>query len=225
MPLRERIAFWRQFRADFETTGAVQPSSRFLARAMAEPIRHRRAAAPDVALSILELGPGTGAVTAGVVAAMGADDRLDCYEINPRFVAFLRGRIDRDPTFASARDRVVVHCRAAQDVPSDARYDFVVCSVPLNNLDAEVVDAIFDAGFRVLRDAGTFTYFEYPVLPSVKATFAPRHERERIRAVSAIKSRRADRHGRRSRVVLLNLPPARACHLGAPSGETATSRS
>lgn len=215
MLLRERLAFWSQFRADFHGTGAVQPSSRFLARAMADPIAAARAEDPVRPLHILEMGPGTGAVTAGIVSVMGPDDRLDCYEINSHFAEFLQGRVASDPLFETARGRVEVHCRAAQEVPAGLRFDFVVCSVPLNNLEAEIVDAIFNAGFHALHGTGAFTFFEYPVLPSIKAFFAPTAERLRIRGVAGAKARRREDHGSRSSLVLLNVPPARVCHIEA----------
>jgi phosphatidylethanolamine/phosphatidyl-N-methylethanolamine N-methyltransferase len=54
----EHLEFFRQYRHRFQTTGAVAPSSRFLARALARPLQQH--AGP---CRVLEVGPGTGAVT------------------------------------------------------------------------------------------------------------------------------------------------------------------
>ena len=51
MPLREYRTFFRQFRQQFETTGAIAPSSRFLARAMARPLQQRDGAQLECAFS------------------------------------------------------------------------------------------------------------------------------------------------------------------------------
>src|SRR3712207_2100544 len=61
-PVRDHLEFLRQFRRQFETTGAVAPSSRFLAAAMTGPLSRRTKPA-----RILEVGPGTGAVTRKIV--------------------------------------------------------------------------------------------------------------------------------------------------------------
>ncbi len=65
--MRDHLTFFREFRQRFKTTGAIAPSSRFLASAMTGPMKKvlRRADAPPQ--RILEIGPGTGAVTRSIV--------------------------------------------------------------------------------------------------------------------------------------------------------------
>ena len=87
-------AFFRAFRRNFYTTGAILPSSRFLARAMASDLKGRRKPA-----RILEVGPGTGAVTREIVRHLQEGDRFDAVEINASFVAHLRKRFNQEPLF------------------------------------------------------------------------------------------------------------------------------
>ena len=206
---RERLAFWRQFQHQFASTGAIQPSSRFLAHAMTEPLRGQR---PAGGVRIVEMGPGTGAVTRGIVDAMQPQDQLDCFELNPEFADYLRERVASDPAFAAGRPRIRIHTGDASRAQIDEAADFVICSVPLNNLSVEAVASILDAGRRVLAGKGWFTYFEYVLLPRLHRATAGNRERDRIRAVRALK---ADFRGdtSSSRLVLLNLPPARAVHV------------
>lgn len=214
MSWSERLAFLTQFRAEFAATGAVQPSSRFLAREMASRLRQHVAVSPGQAVHVVEMGPGTGAVTRAIAAAMGPADRLDCWEINARFADFLRRRVETEPAFAGARARITVHCAAAQEAYLADPADFVICSVPLNNLPATAVEAIFTRGFELLSPGGTFTFFEYPVLPRLKYLFADAAERQRIDAITAVKER-FRRRGSRTRIVPINIPPARAVHIDA----------
>src|SRR5262245_49636372 len=58
-------AFFGQFRRQYHTTGSILPSSRALGRALTKPMR--QAAAPR---RILEIGPGTGAVTREIVRSL-----------------------------------------------------------------------------------------------------------------------------------------------------------
>src|SRR5260370_26052180 len=54
------------------STGAILPSSRFLARALVSQLRGPRAPA-----RILEVGPGTGSVTRAIARCLGPDHPLD----------------------------------------------------------------------------------------------------------------------------------------------------
>lgn len=68
------------------TTGAVSPSGRALADAMAARVD------PDWPGLVVELGPGTGAVTAALLRRGVAPERLIAVEFNPVFAEHLRRR-------------------------------------------------------------------------------------------------------------------------------------
>src|SRR5205807_4789590 len=80
--------FFRECRRHFRTTGAVLPSSRFLARALVKQLRGPRGPA-----RILEVGPGTGSVTVEIARRMLSGDRLDAVEINGHFARLLEQRV------------------------------------------------------------------------------------------------------------------------------------
>jgi len=67
---------------------------------MTEPLRDRR---PDGGVRIVEMGPGTGAITRGILEAMRPDDQLDCFELNPDFADYLRQLVASDPIFDAYR--------------------------------------------------------------------------------------------------------------------------
>ena len=66
------IEFLRRFLANPKQVGALAPSSRRLAGALAEPPSHRTKPA-----RILEVGAGTGAITTPLVDLLGSDHCLD----------------------------------------------------------------------------------------------------------------------------------------------------
>src|ERR1700746_49947 len=68
------------------STGAVTPSGKILARAMARYVD------PKSAGPVVELGPGTGPVTDALVAAGVHRSRLVLVEFNPAFCRILRAR-------------------------------------------------------------------------------------------------------------------------------------
>src|SRR6266850_63139 len=124
----EYTQFYRQFRDQYHTTGAILPSGRALARAMTRPMRQtpgpRR---------ILEVGPGTGAVTAEIVRQLRPGDQFDIVEINADFVACLGQRFAEEPDFRKRRAQSRIIHSPLQDVPGEHVYDFVISGLPLNN--------------------------------------------------------------------------------------------
>ena len=92
--------FFGEFRRHYFTTGSILPSSRSLARALVSPMRRRTAPA-----RILEVGPGTGAVTAEILRQLRPDDRLDIVEINEHFIQVLERRFGCRPATCRLGDR------------------------------------------------------------------------------------------------------------------------
>ena len=209
MGLRERLTFLSQLRADFVHTGAIQPSSRFLAAAMTQPLRDSSSGSAR----ILEIGPGTGPVTRAIARGMSEQDELECYEINSDFAQYLNRTVQEDPLFSSARDRIRIHNAPAQELEAGEGFDFVVCSAPLNNFDAGTIEDIFRTSFAAMRPGGTFTFFGYVVFPALRGFFARSDTLAKLAEAQAVKNDWIKRHAKDSRVVLLNLPPARVHHL------------
>jgi len=214
MRIRERLAFLGQTSSDFERTGALQPSSRYLARAMTAPLRETPADARK-ARRILEIGPGTGAVTRSIAACMGPEDELECYEINGEFARYLERAVHEDPQMAPVADRIVVHHAPAQELAATRPFDFALCSVPLNNFDAATIEAILGPVFAALRRGGPLTLFEYLAFPRLRRTLSWGDAGQRLATAGATKERWLSAHGHGSTVVLRNLPPARVHRLVA----------
>src|SRR5262245_37099194 len=127
----ERV-FLKQFFSRYHTTGSVLPSSRALARALCRYVGEggRRAQGAggsseqaagrgpqavgggNATRNILEVGPGTGAVTACLVRRMRPEDRLTLVELNDDFVRHLQGRFKGEPAFAAVAGRTeILHTR------------------------------------------------------------------------------------------------------------------
>jgi phosphatidylethanolamine/phosphatidyl-N-methylethanolamine N-methyltransferase len=84
--LDDEVRFIRSWIERPLSTGAVTPSGKILARAMARYVD------PDSTGPVVELGPGTGPVTEALVAAGVDPARLVLVEFNPSFCRILRAR-------------------------------------------------------------------------------------------------------------------------------------
>src|SRR5206468_3371567 len=119
--------FWRQFRQAYHSTGAVLPSGRGLARALTHFVRH----CDSVGRRILEVGPGTGAVTVQIINDLRPSDRLVLIERNEQFVGHLRKRFNEAPA-ADAIDRISLVHASVEELPDDEKYDLIISGLPLN---------------------------------------------------------------------------------------------
>lgn len=206
--LRDNWEFVRQFRERFHTTGAVLPSSRFLARAMTQPLRER--SSPK---RVLEVGPGTGAVTRYITPHIGPQDRFDLVEINDRFADLLRQRFESDPRYHPAKDRSQIHVCPLQEFRSEAPYDTIISGLPFNNFSAALVGELVDACFQLLAPGGTFTFFEYMYIRPLKRAVLRGAEQERLTAIEHLLQDRFQQHRFRRNWVFVNVPPAWVQHL------------
>ncbi|MCX7016304.1 MAG: methyltransferase domain-containing protein [Candidatus Sumerlaeota bacterium] len=199
--------FLRQTIGAFHSTGAVCPSSPFLARAMVAPLRER---AGGRRLRVLEAGPGTGVFSRQILAHLRRGDELDMVELNPRFAQWLREWTDGlDKRGPEAR----VHEQDILRFQSDARYDAVICGLPFNNFSPALVDSIFQRFADLTRPGADIVFFQYLGIRRLKGAFVGREERERLREVGRVIDGWIAKHGRGVERVWLNVPPAGAFRL------------
>jgi phosphatidylethanolamine/phosphatidyl-N-methylethanolamine N-methyltransferase len=227
--MRQRLAdyrvFWRQFRQAYNSTGAVLPSGRGLARALAHFVRtgeaasaagkngaNSHSASPLKPRRILEVGPGTGAVTIQIVRNMRPDDQLVLVERNDEFVAHLRSRLANEAAFAAKRDQMALVHSTVEDLPEDEPFDLIISGLPLNNFSVELVDQILTKLDRILSRRGTVSFFEYVAVRTAKAIVSPRTDRERLRGIASVLGKFLQGEVRRD-LVLANVPPAWVHHV------------
>lgn len=178
--IRDEAVFLREFCRDPMRVGAVAPSGRRLADVVAGAV--------PAGGSVIELGPGTGAVTAGI-RRRGPRRHL-AVEINPRLAGLVAGRWpDVEVVCADAADL------GGLTVARDA--DTVVSSLPWAVLPEERQHTTLRVIREVLADDGCFTTYAY-----VHALWVPAARR----LASLLAGTFADVAV--SPVVWANLPPA-----------------
>lgn len=206
--LADTRVFLGEFRRNFATTGAILPSSRRLARALTRFIE-----ADQRPRRILEVGPGTGAVTATVVRRMGPADELHLVELNETFIRRLHHRFETDPAFRRVAPRAKLsHCRV-EELPRDTRYDLIVSGLPLNNFDADLVRHILETLEGLLAPGGVLSFFQYVGIRSARAMVSRRAERDRLEGIDRALRTVLEQHEIRRDLVWTNVPPAWVHHI------------
>jgi phospholipid N-methyltransferase len=199
--------FYGQFRQRHFTTGSILPSSRALARALVSEFRKRGGPA-----TVLEVGPGTGAVTAEILRRLRPGDRLDIVEINEQFIEVLKRRFDEEPLFRGRRSQVNLMHAPLQEVPGSGCYDFMISGLPLNNFPMALVRDIFRSYQRLLRAGGILSYFEYLWIRPMKRTLVGAGEKQRLHVLTRFLERKIAAAQFREDWVFFNVPPAVARH-------------
>ncbi len=230
--LAESALFFREYLRNFHYTGAVLPSGRFLAAALTRFVQGNgdRSNLPErpegccaqiepVPFSqpqprkILEVGPGTGAVTRRIVGGMGADDQLDLVELNGTFVRQLERRFQTEPAFRAVADRARIHHCPIEELPGGESYDVIVSGLPLNNFSAADVERILAVLTDRLAPEGMLSFFEYIAVRPARALLSGRAERTRLRTIGRTMRSVLKHHEIRRDAVWLNVPPAWVHHL------------
>ena len=190
------LEFFRQFRTTFETTGAIAPSSRFLAANMAGPMKQHQG--PK---KVLEIGPGTGAVTRQIVKQIRPGDQLDLVELNDKFVEILHKRFDTERGFQEIKHQTAIHNCPLQDYGAAEEYDYIVSGLPL-------------------KPGGVLSYFEYMYVRPVRKVVSRGDENLRIREIDQIMGDYTRQFRIRRSWVWCNLPPAWVQHLQKEKGSS-----
>ncbi len=162
---------------------------------------------------MLEIGPGTGALTNTIVRHLQDGDRFDLVELNESFADHLRKRFATERVWNRVAAFSEVHIQPLQEFQSEAPYDFVISGLPLNNFPVDLVRDIFEHYFRHLAPDGVLSYFEYQFVRTLRTRIGSATERARMQAIEDIMSAHCREHRIRRDWVFANLPPAWAQHL------------
>lgn len=209
--------FFQEFRRTFESTGALMPSGKQLAKALSRQVRESSGAKLRPR-RILEVGPGTGSVTAQILCDMRQDDRLDMVERNALFARRLSERFSLNSggqieNGSAIRIRLIES--SLEDLPegSENRYDVIVSGLPLNNFPAELVESLLAKLERLLLPGGTLSFFEYIAIRRAKSVLSRGGERQRLSEIGKSLHRMFARGEVRHDWVLRNVPPAWVHHV------------
>ena len=160
--------------------GAVMPSSKLLARTMAEYV------AVESDGPVVELGPGTGAITNALIEHGVDQKRLVLVEYNPGFCALLRDRYPQAKVVQGDAYALRDSLRGVLDVRASA----VVSGLPLVTKPMLTRLKLIRDAFTALAPGAPFVQFTYSVAPPIPKS---------LPGVSTEASER----------IWMNLPPAR----------------
>ena len=140
--------------------GAVVPSGRLLAEAMARATLH---ALEGRTGHVIELGAGTGEVTKALLSAGIPPARLAVVERDPELAAFLRRRF----TGPQIIEGDASHIPQLLEQHGIGEVSAVVSSLPLLTMPTEIVNGIVGGAFDALPGGGAMIQFTYGPRPPI----------------------------------------------------------
>jgi phosphatidylethanolamine/phosphatidyl-N-methylethanolamine N-methyltransferase len=181
-PLRldDEVRFLRSWIEKPLHMGAVMPSGRVLARTMAQYV------SIDSSGPVVELGPGTGAITNALIEHGVDQKRLVLVEYNPGFCALLRDRYPHAKVVQGDAYKLRDSLWDVLHVPASA----VVSGLPLVTKPMLTRLKLIRDAFLALAPGAPFVQFTYSVAPPIPKS---------LPGVSTEASER----------IWMNLPPAR----------------
>src|SRR5438128_2121517 len=181
-PLRldDEVRFLRSWIEKPLHMGAVMPSSRVLARVMAEYVDTRETG------PVIELGPGTGAITNGLIQRGVDSSRLVLVEYNPSFCALLKERYPQATVVQGDAYSLRDTLRHALKAPASA----IVSGLPLVTKPMAVRLRLMREALGLAAANAPFIQFTYSVAPPIP------------KSLPGVRTQASER-------IWLNLPPAR----------------
>jgi phosphatidylethanolamine/phosphatidyl-N-methylethanolamine N-methyltransferase len=178
--LDDEVQFIRSWMEKPLATGAVMPSGKPLARAMAKCVD------PWKEGPVIELGPGTGAVTAALVEQGVDPSRLVLVEFNPAFCRLLRTRYPDATVVQGDAYGIKRLLGSLLRRPATA----AVSGLPLFTKPLKLRLRLLADAFTLLAPEAPFIQFTYAMVPPIPRTYS-------------------GAHARASERIWLNVPPAR----------------
>jgi len=178
--LDDEVRFLRSWIEKPLHVGAVMPSGRVLARTMAQYV------AIDSSEPVVELGPGTGAITSALIEHGVDQKRLVLVEYNPGFCALLRDRYPHAKVVQGDAYALRDSLWNMLSAPASA----VVSGLPLVTKPMLTRLKLIRDAFVALAPGAPFVQFTYSVAPPIPKS---------LPGVSTEASER----------IWMNLPPAR----------------
>jgi phosphatidylethanolamine/phosphatidyl-N-methylethanolamine N-methyltransferase len=157
--LDDEVRFIRSWLEKPLAIGAVTPSGRVLARAMARYVDPR---APG---PVIELGPGTGPVTEALIARGVPQERLVLVEFNPTFCQLLKARF---PKATVVQGDAYGMLRRHTGEPAAA----VVSGLPLFTKPLRSRVRLLRDAYEAMRPGAPFVQFTYAVVPPIPKSLA-----------------------------------------------------
>ena len=133
-----------------------------------------------------------------VVVAVAHHLHLELFPAENRFL---------DQNFAGHKN-IELNCKDIRSLKKEARFDYIVSTLPFNSFSKSFVVEIMDLYFDRMKEDGVLSFFEYMYLPTLRGLFISEGRKEKLSQLrqyieSVIEEKSFDKEK-----IYANIPPA-----------------
>ena len=150
--MKESMLFLKNFVAKPGATGAIIPSSKFLAN---EIVRQAGVAQANL---VLEFGAGTGSFTEEIIKIKKDDAHFVAVERNAELVGILKGKFPDEHIVWDSIENIE---EVLNRLGIQGKADCIVCGLPWASFNEKLQKKLLDITHDILKDGGVFTTFAY----------------------------------------------------------------
>jgi len=180
------LFYLRTFIKNLRKTGAIAPSSKYLARDFTKVLSRNLEEEEETPVRVLEIGPGTGSLTKLIVPALRPQDHLDIVELNRDFYRMISWKYRHFGNVHTYHANIL-------DFNPEKPYDFIFSSLPYEGIPRDVSKEIWEKKLQMCKPGSYITYYKYINIKRFRCKF----EKEVVSKFCC-----------KEKLVLRNLPPA-----------------
>jgi len=204
--LKEIKTFFKGFVKDPKKVGALFPCSSFVGNEIIKYLAQFIQKNPDRPIRILEVGAGTGSLTAVIAKYLRPIDHLDLVEISSEFCLILRDKFDSAPNIS-------IHCVSITDWQPDYSYDFIISTLPFISFEQSFMQETINQLKHLIKSGGILSYVSYAGAAQLKQPFlrgtAKKDHKEKRNILKQLRKQ----YQIDATTILRNIPPIRVYHL------------
>lgn len=184
--MKQTLVFIKQFFKTPKSVGSLVPSSKYLAEVITQNLTSHNEHS-----NIIELGPGTGAITEYILKKMPKNSCYTGIEVSKEFQQLLRERFIGIHIINGSARNINVHLKDLQGL-----VDVIISSLPFTNIEEKNAVHILRGSYDSLRKGGEFRMFLY-----LHTMYLPKNRRflDMAKKIFKLKDRK---------LVFNNFPPA-----------------
>ncbi|MGL4426986.1 MAG: class I SAM-dependent methyltransferase [Alphaproteobacteria bacterium] len=159
---QEKVLFFKRWLDKPFQLGALFPSSKVLARAVAQHVVREQLQEREY---ILEIGAGTGSFTQALLEAGVEPHRLICIEVDQQLYEYMKRRFPKVHVIWGNA------CQLKQLLPEHLHQNIalVLSGIPMMSVPPMIRDDIIEGCFHVLKPGGKIFQFTYSPFSSVSS--------------------------------------------------------
>lgn len=204
--LRNIATFAKGFFKNPTNVGSPFPCSSSVGYELVKYIKRAMEYHPSRPLRILEVGAGTGGISNVLARILRPIDQLDLIEISSDYCKMLQKKFEFSPGIS-------VHCTAFHEYNSEASYDFIISTLPLNSFNPELINKTINHFKKLIKPGAILSYVSIAGMAQAKQYLSLGKTSQKYAHANNLLKKFRNKYQISATTIMANCPPLRIYHL------------